>query len=486
MKSLFFAPRRATESSEPQRATEAFADQLIPAGGVGGYTIDPIDGDSGYTRVGSAGREIPIWTLEKQRAYSVVGYRANPMARAIIDTYVSFCVGDSGVTLQCGHPQVNEVVQQFWKDPKVRLADLQPAFLRDHMLMGETALEMLVGQLTGATRFSPIDIQRVTGVGLDRGNPLWPSMISVRQPDTDDAQLTLAQVDDLTGLRTGEAMFWASWRALLTDRRGSPFLSPILDDLDDYDTVLSNLVDRTALMRYIAMEVTLKGDKVDDEFIADWVRKRGNNQVPKSGTVEVHNESVEYKPLTATTGSMEDIEVDKAILTNIAGGAGLAKTWLADPQDSNRATSLTMAEPVRRRVGGVQNVWIAYQTELVRFAVDQAVAAHRLDAMVEVTGQAGAPMTVPAAQTVQVIGPEIASQNAEVNALVLVNLAQALDGMVTAGIMTKAAAQLAAKKGWESFVGLPYQPELDKPDGSAQDDVAQMIEATPGAGLVAV
>jgi hypothetical protein len=56
------------------------------------------------------------------------------------------------------------------------------------------------------------------------------------------------------------------------------------------------------------------------------------------------------------------------VLTNIASGAGLAKTWLAEPEDANRATSLTMAEPVRRRVGGVQKVWLAQQTELVRFA----------------------------------------------------------------------------------------------------------------------
>lgn len=407
------------------------------------------------------------------------------MARAIIDTYVSFCVGDAGCTLQCANPEVNAVAQQFWNDPKVRLGDLQPAFLRDHMLMGETVLEMLVGPISGATRFSPIDTQRVNDVILDRGNPLWPAALAVRIPGGENREMAIANIDDITGLRVGDAMFWASWKALLTDKRGTPFLSPILDDLDDYDTVLSNLVDRTALMRYIAMEVVLKGDKVDDAFIAEWIRKRGGTHVPKSGTMEVHNESVEYKPFNGMTGAIEDIEVDKAILTNIAGGAGLAKTWLADPQDSNRATSLTMAEPVRRRVGGVQNIWIAYQTELVRYVVDQAVAANRIPPEVEVTGQAGAKLTVPASQTVQVIGPEIAAQNAEVNATVLLNLAQALDAMVAANVMTLEAAQLAAKKGWESFVGIPYQPELDNPDGSAVDDVAQQIESA-GAGLVAV
>jgi hypothetical protein len=90
--------------------------------------------------------------------------------------------------------------------------------------------------------------------------------------------------------------------------------------------------------------------------------------VPPSGSVEVHNDAVTWKPQTVSTGAMEDTAANRSVLTNIASGTGLAKTWLAEPEDANRATSLTMAEPVRRRVGSVQKSWLAQQTELVRFA----------------------------------------------------------------------------------------------------------------------
>jgi hypothetical protein len=477
-----FLPRRAVESAE--RATEGFAEQLISTGALGGYSFDPIDGDVGYVRAGGpAGREVPIWTQEKARAYSVAGYRSNPMARAIIDTYVSFCVGDSGVVLQCAAPEVMQIATEFWTDPKVRLGDLQPAFCRDHLLMGETVVETMVGPSSGSTRLSIVDPQRITDVELEAGNPLWPARLHIRQADGDSKPLDLATVDDFTGLRRGDGLFWPSWKALLTDRRGTPFLSPILDDLENYDTVLSNLIDRTAIMRYIGLDVTLKGPNVDQKAIDEYIRARGGTHIPHSGTMEIHNESVEIKPFNGMTGALEDIEVDKAVLTNIAGGAGLSKPWLADPVDANRATSLTMAEPVRRRVGSVQNIWIGYQTELVRYAVDQAVAARRIPAMVTIKQKDGTELEVPASSTVTVRGPEIAAQNAEINSLMLFNLAQGIEKLVAVGAMSLPAARLASQKAWEAFVGIPYLPELDNPDGSKIDDLSSHIESTPGAGL---
>src|SRR5437879_4164386 len=238
-----------------KRTTEASLDQLVVSGAAGGqYAVDPIDGDQGFRRAGSGDREVPQWTLEKQRAYSVAAYRLNPMARAIIDTYTSFVVGDSGLKIQCSNPDVNRVVTEFWTDPRNRLGDLQDLLLRDHMLMGESALEMIVGPLSGVTRFSPVSTSRIVSVGLHNGNPLWPANLVISTPASDDRELSVAGVDDMTGLRAGEVQWWPSWKATLEDRRGQPFLGPILDWLDDFDNVLSNLVDRTALARYLVWD----------------------------------------------------------------------------------------------------------------------------------------------------------------------------------------------------------------------------------------
>ncbi|MCU1356391.1 MAG: hypothetical protein JWM89_1809 [Acidimicrobiales bacterium] len=447
----------------PVRATEASATQVAATGA--GQWGDLADDTKGFRgAIGAGPRAVPDWTLERARTFSVAGYRANPMVKAIIDTYTSFCVGDSGLTVQCTVPDVHAVVDKFRTDRRNRDVG-GDIWLRDHMLMGETVLEPMVGPMSGRVRLSIIAPERIAGVSLVGGNPLWLDRIHLAGADNAEG-LAIIDVDDMTGRRTGDIEFWASWQALLTDTRGYPFLAPILDWLDAYDQVIWNLIDRTALARHLVFDVTVDGDQTAvDAFVA----ARGGRHAPKSGSVEVHNNSVTWATKTADVGSFEDTNTGKTILTNIAGGAGLAKTWLADAEDANRATSLTMAEPVRRRVGGVQNVWLAYQQELLRFVVDKAVEARTLPELVDVPGSQE---KLDPAETVSITGPEIAAADAQVTAEVLANLAQGLTGLVAANLMTPEAARVASKKAWEDYAGIPYEPQLDQADGSRVDDVA--------------
>ncbi|MFI6162251.1 hypothetical protein ACIA59_20195 [Micromonospora haikouensis] len=458
-----------------RRVVEATPQQVIATGAAGAaYSGDGVDGERGWRRAGTGGhREVPWWTLEKARIYSVAAYRVNPMARAIIDTYTSFCVGDSGVSYQVTNPQVAAIVDEFWHDPRVQLGGLQERLLRDHLLMGETALQLLVGELSGVTRICPTPISQITDVRLAGGNPLWPAELVFGDGGAGGLALSVAAVNDLTGLREGKVMWWRSWMALIDDLRGEPFLAPILDHLDSYDQVISNLIDRTALARYLVWDVTVEGDQ---NAVNEFVAARGGMHTPPSGAVEVHNDKVTWKPQTAETRAEEDSIAGKNVLTLIAGGAGLAKTWLAEPDGANRATSLTMAEPVRRRVGGVQKMWLGYQTELLRFVVDQAVRARRLPQLVTAQDpRTGQQWQIPAAQTVTVTGPSISASDAEFTAKILLNLSTGLEKMVKAGALSAEAARIAARKAWEDYMGVPYTADLDSPDANP-DDVAQAVD----------
>jgi hypothetical protein len=456
----------------PARVTEATLSQVVATGAAGGTYGDPVDGDRGWRPAGSSGREMPPWTQEKARIYSVAAYRSNPMARAIIDTYTAFCVGDNGVRTQVTNPQVREVVDEFWNDPRNRVAATQDLGLRSMLLLGETIRELMIGPASGVVRYSPIDPVAIEEIACTANNPMWPATIHFRQ-STDLVSRTIASVDDRTGLRTGDAFFWAPFRAIETDVRSQPFLAPILDWLDSYDTVLSNLIDRTALARYLVWDVTVEGGQPEvDSFIA----ARGGTHVPRSGSVEVHNSAVTWKPQTAESGAFEDSKAASSVLTLIAGGSGLTKTWLAEPEDSNRATSVTMAEPVRRRVQGVQRAWLDCQTELTRFAVDRAVAAKRLPRMVQaIDERTGAAYEIPAAQAVTVTGPEVAANDAQLTAQTLLNLSTGLEQLQQIGALTPEASAAAARKAWEDYMGVPYNSDLGKPDANP-DDIATAVD----------
>jgi hypothetical protein len=286
----------------------------------------------------------------------------------------------------------------------------------------------------------------------------------------------------VSGLRSGEVLWWPAFQAFESDTRGTPFLMPALDDLDAYAQVLGNLIDRTALARYVVWDVEIEGDQDD---VDAYLEARGNVMAPPSGSLEVHTNAVKWKPQTAQTGSFEDTNTAKGVMTNIAAGTGLSKPWLAEPEDANRATSITMAEPVRRRIGSVQNEYLANQTEMYRYVVDQAVRANRLEAMVEVDVQGGGSVMVPAAMTVSVTGPQVAAADAQVTAEVLVNLSKSVTEMVAGGLLSAEAGQIALQKGWSDYMGVPFRAELATPDVDP-DDVATAVDDANTARLMVV
>ena len=462
-----------------RRVTEATPSQVaISGGGLGWGVTDPVDGDRGYRPYGQRNyrREVPASTQEKGRTYAVTSYRTNPMCTALVDTLVAFAVGDSGVSPMCTNPQVAQVVDEFWTSPWTDLGAIQEVSLRSLLLLGEKLYELMEGPNSGVIGFAPIEPALIQDVTLRKGNPLWLDevVLTVDDERTGEKRRLKVVQPGPDELRFGECFFWAPWKALDTDIRGLPYINSILDVLDNYDMVLSNLVDRTALARYAAFDVTLKGPSADvDAFI----KQRGGTHLPPSASIEVHNESVEWKPLSVQTGADEDTVTTGAVLTSIAAGAGLSRHWLADPEDANRATSMSMAEPVRRRVGAVQKVWLNLMTQMCRFAVDRAVAAHRLpSAEVEVTDpKTGITSKIPASQSVIVRGPAIAAADAQITAQVMLNLATGLEKLVGMQILSPQAARQAAQYAWEQYMGVPYRAELDSTQANP-DDVAQHVE----------
>lgn len=464
--SSWLVPRRRVVEASPATISATGA-------AAGAWAGDSIDEGGPWRPASSAGRrEVPFWTIEKARMYSVAAYRSNPLARTIVDTYVAFGVGDKGVSYQVRNPDVRRIVEEYINDPAVNWLGAHELGMRSQLLFGETVREVMVGTVSGVVRYAPIDPLAISEVGLRGGNPLWPSKLYFTH-GTHDRELTVVQVNDHTGLREGQVHFWRPFRTLETDVRSSPFLMPVLDQIDSYDTVISNLIDRTALARHLVWDVTIDGD---DDAVDAYVDRRGSTRIPKSGSMEVHNKSVDIKPVMAKTGAEEDSVAAKNIMTLVAGGAGLARTWLADPEDSNRATSLTMAEPVRRRVRGVQNLWLACAREELMFVVDRAVAARRIPATVDSTDpQTGRTVQVPASQTVIVTGPEVAAADAEITAQVMLNLATGLDKLVARGLLSPAAAQVAARKAWEDYLGIPYTAELNSSEANP-DDLADVAD----------
>ena len=150
------------------------------------------------------------------------------------------------------------------------------------------------------------------------------------------------------------------------------------------------------------------------------------------------------------------------VLTAVSAGTVLAKTWLAEPEGSNRATGVSMAEPVRRRVQSVQRMWRQFMLTVCRFVVDEAVRVGRLPRFVTIPAtDATKTVTVPTWRTVRVEMPEIAATDAQMNATILGTVASAVAQLVPTGMLGPEAARRLAELAWSAFMGEPWRPGLD-------------------------
>ena len=74
------------------------------------------------------------------------------------------------------------------------------------------------------------------------------------------------------------------------------------------------------------------------------------------------------------------------------GGAGVPLHWFGFGGDANRATATTMDEPVIKMLTQLQNVNVSFLETVLRYVVDQLVAAGTLPDMVEEQDSDGQPV----------------------------------------------------------------------------------------------
>ena len=173
-----------------------------------------------------------------------------------------------------------------------------------------------------------------------------------------------------------------------------------------------------SFLRAFVYDVTITGA---DE--AALTKRAATSAPPKPGSVYYHNEAEELKAVSPDLKAQDGATTADLILSLIATGVGLPKTWLNGIMDVNRASAASMDEPSLKRLRARQQVVIGAVERMVRFALDQASMAGALAK----ADEAGHPFSVDA--------PEMSQRDAERASRALFSTIQAL-GMADIGTIT--------------------------------------------------
>ena len=360
-------------------------------------------------------RDFPAFTHTRAQDISFSLYQQNALGHRLTELGPDFIVGD-GITFSCTNQEVREVVDEFWNDDVNNLELRQHDFALELGLYGELLPEALIGEVSGVVQLGYIDSGQVLRIETLTSNPLVHDQVVVKVRGEERSIPIIRDRGD--GTLQGEVFFFHV-NSVSNSTRGWPDLLHVADWIDAYDQMLWEMVERARLARSFIWDVLVKG--TDQKGAEEWARRYASKP-PRSGSVRVHNEQVEWSAVAPTLGSFEASEEADVQLAHIAASAGYPKHWLSSSADVNRATAQEMGAPTVRKLGRRQAYFVACLRRILRLVVEKSVASGRIAAdkggRVVALDDEGQPVTidgeelkVPAWQTVRLHAPEISPRD---------------------------------------------------------------------------
>jgi hypothetical protein len=341
---------------------------------------DSIDADDVYyRRITDARRDLSTVATDRAQEISLHLWRSNPMARRIIEMMTDFTVGADGLSIEAGTDKVQEVIDEFWEDPRTHWDLRNRDLVRDLGIYGELAMRKFVNDKSGRMRLGVIDVARIRDVKPDPDDMLVDKTLCLAnrlELGTID-EVPLIVYDDLSDPTNpswvGDAFYFAVNR-VIGQHRGTPDLFALADYIDGYDQLLFNAMERTGLINAFVYDVTLEG--ADDTAIENWKRKYP--EAPRPGSVRVHNDKEKWGDVSPALGNADVITIGREVKNMSLGGAGLPEAWFAQGDSANRATLDAQSDPTYRMLQSRQKYVRAMFERMIGVVLYEAQQASRL------------------------------------------------------------------------------------------------------------
>jgi hypothetical protein len=370
-----------------------------------GYSMMSYDPDMAHTatqmgsqynrRLTQATRDLPEITADRAREIAYWLWETNPVAKRILELNKDFIVGE-GITVHAADPEeedrkkVQYMIDRFWNDAINQMDMKVHNKVLELSLYGEQCYPAFVNDKNGHVRLGYIDPSMIGDVVTDPDNAEIRVAV-IMKPKTPgekpDVYKIINQCEDvnsehygrMVGIEDGEKFgelkykgqcFYFKVNSVSNATRGRSDLLSIADWVDAYDQILFNEVDRAILMKSFIWDVKLTG--MSDTEITAYAK--GNPQ-PKPGAVRYHNDRVEWNAVAPSMHSQDAKTGMDGILSYVATGAGLPKTWLNGMMDVNRATATELSEPAIKRLATRQQFFLYMLRQIMTFVLDQAEIA---------------------------------------------------------------------------------------------------------------
>lgn len=455
----------------------ALTETFLPP--VGGY-YDP-DANLSASQGGSAffrslsrnlGRDLSPVTQERSQQIAYWLFESNPLAKTVLELTKDFVLGE-GITIEAegadnrGKKELQQAADRFWNDSVNKMDAKLHAKVLELSLWGEQCYSVFVNPKDGHVRLGYIDPGLITNVITDRENievveavvlsgadgsaerryrvvridenagaASYGRMVGVTRDPTGAIQDTW-QDFDASGKPFGDpkvyagACFYFAVNKVTAAKRGRSDLLVIFDWIDVYDQILMGEADRGDLLKLFVWDVTLAG--MNDSEISAYAAKEGQ---PKPGTTRYHNDKVTWNAVSPDLKSADVGILADLLLSYIAAGARLPKTWLSGTIGLNKATAGELAEPAFKRLAARQRFVKAMIGDIMVFVFDQAELAGKIPRRTRQNGT-----LLPQPWLFRVVAPEMRGKDLDSAASSVNQVTQALTTAIADKIIDVEVAQ---------------------------------------------
>lgn len=371
------AVERSKAQEKEARAKESLAPELF------GLLAGDAE-DAKFRRITSPATMRDLNPLMQLRMQQVCFFLSvtTPFGRRMIDIITQYIVGE-GFRPHATDPAVQQVIDRFWEDPINNMDENVEAFAHELLVFGELVLPVSVNPVDGFTRVGYIDPQEIeniefgllqTAISQEVTVPVAVRLVRHIGENIPRRLAIVHNDEDVNsasfGQKTGDCFYYAINKAKAASR-GISEIFALADWIDVFDQMMFDFADRVRLLNSFVWHYVVKGgDGKSVEKLKELVTKNP----PRQGGVQVTNDRVEINAETPDLRGQDMSEASRVVKLYGLGGIGLPPWFFADPQMANRSIAEEMGGPTQKMLTSKQNVMKRVVTNLVDFALEQAVA----------------------------------------------------------------------------------------------------------------
>ncbi len=235
-------------------------------------------------------------------------FMTTPFGKRIVRVMVDYIVGE-GFKPIAEDPQVQEVIDKFWKHPKNNMEESLDTYAVETLVFGELCLPVAVNPVDGFVTLGYVDPQSIDAVEFGLMQTAVSQEITLatavklreRGGETEGRRLEIINVDEDVNAATfgemkGDCFYFAINKAKSASRGISELFS-LADWIDVFDNMIFDFADRVRLLNSFVWHYIAKGaDATQVNKLRDQVMK----SPPRQGGIEVTNDQAIQTALRRT------------------------------------------------------------------------------------------------------------------------------------------------------------------------------------------